>query len=130
MTEIETWLRDPYAIHARHILKLTALRPLDEATDAADYGSLVHDGLHRFLRDAGPLWPQDATAALRRAMTMALAAADLRHALQAWWAPRLERIADWVARTEAERRGVRRPVAIATEARGAIDLRVRVATSG
>ena len=57
VTEIETWLRDPYAIHARHILKLIALRPLDEATDAADYGSLVHDGLHRFLRDAGAIWP-------------------------------------------------------------------------
>ena len=26
VTEIETWLRDPYAIHARHVLRLTALR--------------------------------------------------------------------------------------------------------
>ena len=34
VTAIETWLRDPYAIHARHILKLVALKPLDEATDA------------------------------------------------------------------------------------------------
>ena len=49
VTAIETWLRDPYAIHARHILRLTALKPLDEATDASDYGSIVHDGLHRFL---------------------------------------------------------------------------------
>ena len=49
VTEIETWLRDPYAIHARHVLRLTSLRPLDEATDAADYGSLVHAGLHHFL---------------------------------------------------------------------------------
>jgi ATP-dependent helicase/nuclease subunit B len=122
VTEIETWLRDPYAIHARHILKLRALRPLDEATDAADYGLLVHEGLHRFLRDVGPLWPPDAATALRRAMTMALAAADLRHALQAWWAPRLERIADWVARTEVERRLLRQPVAIATEARGEVVL--------
>ena len=32
MTEIETWLRDPYAIHARHVLRLNSLRPLDEAT--------------------------------------------------------------------------------------------------
>ena len=52
VTAIETWLRDPYAIHARYILKLAALKPLDEATDASDYGSIVHDGLHRFLRDA------------------------------------------------------------------------------
>ena len=39
VTEIETWLRDPYAIYARHVLRLNSLRPLDEATDAADYGS-------------------------------------------------------------------------------------------
>ena len=68
VTEIETWLRDPYAIHARHILKLVALRPLDEATDAADYGSLVHDGLHRFLHEAGALWPSDAAGGTARAM--------------------------------------------------------------
>ena len=60
MTEIETWLRDPYAIYARHVLKLTKLRPLDEATDAADYGSLVHAGLHHFLAEFGTRWPADA----------------------------------------------------------------------
>ena len=48
VTAIETWLRDPYAIHARHILKLFALKPLDEATDASDYGSLVHEGMKSF----------------------------------------------------------------------------------
>jgi len=37
---------------------------------------------------------------LRRAMARALAEAGLREALVAWWAPRLDRIADWVADTE------------------------------
>jgi ATP-dependent helicase/nuclease subunit B len=122
VTAIETWLRDPYAIHARHILKLAALKPLDEATDAADYGSLVHDGLHRFLGTFGAAWPDDAVAELRRAMAQALGEAGLRQALVAWWSPRLERIADWVAQTETERRAVRAPVTIATEATGAIEL--------
>ena len=53
VTEIETWLRDPYAIHARHVLQLRPLDPLDQETDAADYGVLVHAGLHRFLREHG-----------------------------------------------------------------------------
>jgi ATP-dependent helicase/nuclease subunit B len=122
VTAIETWLRDPYAIHARHILKLAALKPLDEATDASDYGSLVHDGLHRFLRRHGAVWPNDAVRELRLAMAQALAEAGLRQALLAWWSPRLDRIADWVARTEAERRGLRTPVTIATEAAGSIEL--------
>jgi ATP-dependent helicase/nuclease subunit B len=122
VTAIETWLRDPYAIHARHVLKLSALKPLDEATDAADYGSLVHEGLHRFLRKHGASWPGNAALELRLAMAQALGEAGLRPALQAWWSPRLDRIADWVARTEVERRANRPPIAIATEAGGAIEL--------
>jgi ATP-dependent helicase/nuclease subunit B len=122
VTAIETWLRDPYAIHARHILRLTALSPLDEATDAADYGSLVHDGLNRFLARHGASWPNNAAAELRLAMAQALANAGLRQALVAWWSPRLERIADWVADTETERRRLRPPIAIATEVSGAIEL--------
>jgi len=122
VTEIETWLRDPYAIYARRVLKLNALRPLDEATDAADYGSLVHAGMHHFLDRFGTRWPPDAADQLRRAMARALAEADLREALTAWWAPRLERIADWVAKVEAERRGVHPPVALVTEASGMLEL--------
>jgi ATP-dependent helicase/nuclease subunit B len=122
VTEVETWLRDPYAIHARHVLKLAKLRPLDEATDAADYGSLVHAGLHHFLAEFGTRWPTDAAAQLRRAMARGLAEADLREALAAWWAPRLERIADWVAQVEAERRSVRPVVALIPEASGTLEL--------
>jgi ATP-dependent helicase/nuclease subunit B len=122
VTEIETWLRDPYAIHARHVLGLVALKPLEEATDAADYGSLVHAGLRHFLEQHGIRWPADAGQQLRRAMARAMAEADLREALAAWWAPRLERIAEWVARVEVERRSERPPVAIAAEVSGLYEL--------
>ena len=107
VTEIETWLRDPYAIYARHVLRLRALEPIDQATDAADYGSLVHAGMRHFLAEHGTRWPPDAAEHLRRAMARALAEAGLRAALAAWWAPRLDRIADWVA--DAETAPPRRP---------------------
>jgi ATP-dependent helicase/nuclease subunit B len=122
VTEIETWLRDPYAIHARHILKLRKLRPVDEATDAADYGSLVHAGMSHFLEQFGPRWPADAETQLRRAMARALAEAGLREALVAWWAPRLDRIAAWVAKVEAKRRSERQPISILTETNGLFEL--------
>jgi ATP-dependent helicase/nuclease subunit B len=122
VTAIETWLRDPYAIHARRILRLAALKPLEEATDASDYGSIVHDGFRRFLQVHGAAWPADANRALRLSMAQALGDAGLRQALVAWWSPRLERIADWVAQVETERRLVRAPVAIVGEADGAIEL--------
>jgi ATP-dependent helicase/nuclease subunit B len=99
-----------------------ALKPLEEATDASDYGSLVHDGLHRFLRRFGATLPADAAGELRLAMAQALAEAGLRQALRAWWSPRLDRIADWVAGTETLRRSVRAPLAIAAEAVGTINL--------
>jgi len=118
VTEVETWLRDPYSIYAKHILKLTPLKPLDEATDAADYGMLVHAGLHLFLEKHGAKWPANALQELESALATALRDGNLRSALAAWWAPRLDRIAAWVAATEIVRRSVHPPVAIAAEVKG------------
>ncbi|HEY1935118.1 MAG TPA: double-strand break repair protein AddB [Acetobacteraceae bacterium] len=123
VTEIETWLRDPYAIYARHILGLKALDPLDQATDAADYGSLVHAGMKLFLQEFDTRWPPGAANHLKRAMARAMAEAELREALARWWEPRLDRIAEWVADTETQRRSEHRIVRIAPEASGTWDLR-------
>ncbi len=104
VTEIETWLRDPYAIYARNILKLEALDPLEQAADHADYGTIVHAAIADFLRSAGTSFPADAEARLIAAMDAALDRQDLRPALAAWWRPRLRRIAAWVAGAERDRR--------------------------
>ncbi len=104
VTEVETLLRDPYAIYARHILKLRALDPLEQSADAADFGDLVHDGMRRFLETAAKSWPADARTQLQKAMDRALTEAEVRPALLAWWHPRLARIAHWVAEIEIERR--------------------------
>ncbi len=118
VTEIETWLRDPYAIYARHILRLRPLDPLDESADAARYGELAHHGLHSFLREHGTAWPADAHERLREAMHGTLLRAGLRDALRAWWTPRFTRIADWVVETEIDRRSAAPPVALLTEIAG------------
>ena len=104
VTEIETWLRDPYAIYARYVLRLAALDPLEQETDAADYGTLVHTGLHRFLAETGTRWPPHAARRLREHLIGAMQRAGMREALRNWWEPRLVRIADWVAAIEIERR--------------------------
>jgi ATP-dependent helicase/nuclease subunit B len=119
VTEIETLLRDPYAIYARHVLGLQKLAPLEESADAADYGSIVHAGLHAFFRKFDRAWPADAGRQLIGCMDEALADAELRPALGAWWRPRLHRIAGWVADAEAERRGaLGRPQLIRSEQDG------------
>ena len=122
ITAIETWRRDPYAIYARHILRLRALAPIEEAAEAADYGSIVHDALHRFLAGTGAAWPADAAARLCAAMDHALADRRMRPALAAWWRPRLMRIAGWVAEEEIRRRSDIAPDAIAAEVKGRWEL--------
>ncbi len=109
VTEIETLLADPFAIYAKHVLKLRPLDPLEQETDAIDYGSLVHRGIEIFLGDVGAGWPGQADAKLREAMGLALAEARVRPALAEWWLPRLYRIADWVAAQETQRRSVAAP---------------------
>jgi ATP-dependent helicase/nuclease subunit B len=52
ITEIDTLIADPFAFHAKHILKLRALDPLDQDPTAAMRGTLVHIVLERWI-DAG-----------------------------------------------------------------------------
>ncbi len=119
VTEIETWFRDPYAIYARHILGLKKLDPLEQSADAADYGSIVHAGLHLFYGRFGEAWPADAPAQLVDCMDRALDDRFMRPALAAWWRPRLHRIAAWVADAEATRRAeLGRPRLIRSEKDG------------
>ena len=48
VTAIEDWLRDPYTIYAKYILKLDPLDPVDMPLSAADRGSAIHDALGEF----------------------------------------------------------------------------------
>ncbi len=118
VTEVETWLRDPYAIYARHVLRLRALDPLEQSADAADYGTIVHDAIAAFLGKLPDRYPRDAAARLRADMDAALEAAGLRPALTAWWRPRLNRIADWAAEQERQRRVAGPKPAIRSEVSG------------
>jgi ATP-dependent helicase/nuclease subunit B len=104
-TAIETWMRDPYAIYARKILRLDALDPIDADPGAADYGSLVHGALDAFLKahPRGPL-PGHALEELLALGQENFAEALARPGLWAFWWPRFERIANWFVAHEAARR--------------------------
>ena len=118
VTEIETWLADPYAIYAKHILGLRKLDPLEQGTDAADYGSVVHAGIAAVLKHGGLKWPDNAAILLREAFDAEMQVNNLRPALVAWWRPRLGLIADWIDATEKERRKSNARVLVAAEMRG------------
>ncbi len=117
VTQVETWMRDPYAVYARHILGLRALDALDADPGAADYGTIVHDVLDRFLVEhaAGPL-PADAPERLIATGREVFAAHIHRPGVWAFWWPRFLRIAEWFVAVEGERRI--RVAATVTEAKG------------
>ena len=118
VTEVETWLRDPYGIYARHVLGLRAMAPLEQAVENSDFGTVVHGAIASWVRALGLTFPPDAALLLRNEMVRALEARALRPALVAWWRPRLMRIADWVAEQEGARRIARPGVVVAVEVSG------------
>jgi ATP-dependent helicase/nuclease subunit B len=51
ITQIQTLIRDPYAIYARHILRLRPLEPLTKAPDPRDRGTILHSILEALVTD-------------------------------------------------------------------------------
>jgi ATP-dependent helicase/nuclease subunit B len=103
VTAVESWLANPYAIYARHILKLDPLRGFHEGAGPRERGILLHDALHSFFRDTS------VTASLDSDRLMACyiraaeeAGLDLNSA--PFWALRFRRFADWFVESERERR--------------------------
>ena len=104
VTEVETWMRDPYEIYARHILKLRALDPIDADAGSADYGTIVHGILQDFVRAYPDTVPEDIHAVLSELADKTFSLASLSPSILAFWAPRFERIAGWFAAQERARR--------------------------
>ncbi len=111
VTEIETLVRDPYAIFARHILKLDPLDSLALVPGAADRGTIVHEVLGRFAKAAPETLPAAALELLLQIGQDEFAPiAKAYPELYAEWWPRFERIAAKVLDWEEGRRGAIRRV--------------------
>jgi ATP-dependent helicase/nuclease subunit B len=105
VTAIEDWLRDPYTIYARHILRLAPLDPVDMPLSAADRGSAIHESLGEFTREYASALPDDVAGVLRRIGERHFAPLMEKPEARALWWPRFQRIARWFAEWEAARRG-------------------------
>jgi ATP-dependent helicase/nuclease subunit B len=118
VTDIETWMRDPYALYAKRILRLRALDPIDQNPDAAERGVVIHRALEAFLKEFPADLPDEETAYARLIALGrdAFGAALASPGVWAFWWPRFERIARWFVRQERKRRQSVRPAI--TEATG------------
>jgi ATP-dependent helicase/nuclease subunit B len=120
VTAIEDWLRDPYTIYARYILRLDPLDPVDMPLSAADRGSAIHDALGEFTQSFAEALPDDPARALRGIGEKYFLPLMERPEARALWWPRFQRIARWFAEWEIARRG--NIQAIDAEIRGEIPI--------
>ena len=120
VTDVENWLRDPYTIYARHILKLRELDAVDLAPGAADRGIVIHGALSEFTKTFAAGLPADPAAALIAIGARHFAALEDYPEARAFWWPRFRRIARWFAGWERVRRGD--VAALAAETSGKIDI--------
>ncbi|HTP91504.1 MAG TPA: double-strand break repair protein AddB, partial [Xanthobacteraceae bacterium] len=104
VTEIEHWLRDPYTIYAKHILRLMPLDAVDAAPGAAERGTAIHAAVGDFTAMFAKALPADpAGELLKLGETYFAVVRDFPEARAFWW-PRFVRIARWFARWETDRR--------------------------
>ncbi len=95
VTDIESWMRDPYAIYARHILKLEPLDPIDPAPGPADRGSFIHAVLEAYVRAFPDAPPEDACGRLLEIGRDLITSFCQHDEVAGFWWPGFVRIAEW-----------------------------------
>jgi ATP-dependent helicase/nuclease subunit B len=104
VTSIEDWLRDPYTIYAKYILRLNPLEPVDMPLSAADRGSAIHDAIGEFTKAFASSLPDNPAEVLRCIGQKYFAPLMERPEARALWWPRFLRIANWFSTWEVARR--------------------------
>ncbi len=100
VTEVETLIRDPYALYARKVLVLDPVEPIGGDPGAAEKGTLIHDCLASFLSEWTGPFDAAAHARLIEIGRELFAPLDAFPAIRAVWWLRFERIAEAFIRHE------------------------------
>ena len=121
VTSITRLIRDPYAIYAAKILRLSALNPLTPTADAPLRGTVLHQVFEEFIKHcADPAAPSARDELMATAQTVLDAACPWptnRHL----WLARIDGIADWFLTTEIIRRQTAAPANM-FEAKGTVTI--------
>ncbi len=126
VTAIEDWLRDPYTIYAKYILRLAPLDAVDTPPGARDRGTVIHGAIGDYTERFANGTPADPLKELRALGEKHFAPlADYPEARAFWW-PRFERIAQWFAQWDRERRA--NIAMLHAEIRGKLDFSVGART--
>lgn len=111
VTEVQTLIRDPYAIYAKHVLRLRPLDPLSREPDARLRGTVLHAVLEEFVKSAPVTGaPEDKD----RLLTIAQRVIDAEvpwSVTRTFYMSRIQKFADWFIACEAERQKRQHPTA-------------------
>jgi ATP-dependent helicase/nuclease subunit B len=120
VTEIEHWLRDPYTIYAKHILKLAPLDAVDTPPGARDRGTVIHGAIGEFTETYAKGLPDDPLGRLLALGEKHFAPLQDFPEARAFWWPRFMRIARWFVGWETGRRA--EATALFAEVGGSLEL--------
>jgi len=121
VTQIETWMRDPYAIYAEHILGLRSLPKLNAAPDAGNYGTLIHNVMDAFSLEFRNELPAGALGRLLEIGEEKFKSIIKYPGVWAFWWPRFLRIAEWFVVLERGRR--QEVMRVHSEVRGVLEFK-------
>lgn len=107
---IDLLIQDPYSVFAKYILKLYPLDDLDKEPDQRDYGTLVHAIIEEFNNIYPGDIPENIQDILLELGKKHFQTMQLSKELEAFWRPKFEKTAEWIAATEKEYRGQVRKV--------------------
>ena len=100
VTEIKTWMSDPYSIYAKHILKLKPLKDLGENQKPQFFGSALHEALHQFVSE----YPNNTDEQLlSNLFKMHLEKYPFTQTELSFYEPQLKRIAKWFVNQQENR---------------------------
>jgi ATP-dependent helicase/nuclease subunit B len=104
VTAIEDWLRDPYTIYAKYVLRLMPLDAVDTPPGARDRGTVIHGAVGDFTSKFAHELPDDPLQALLTLGEKRFAPLNDFPEAKAFWWPRYQRIARWFVPWDSERR--------------------------
>lgn len=104
VTQIATWIREPYSIYARKVLGLKKLRPIEEPAAANLRGDVYHEALHQFARRGIDPASPDAVAKLLALGEEVFAQHGVPDTVRVFWWPRFVSVAQAFVAEEAVRR--------------------------
>ncbi len=97
---IENWMRDPYIIFAKYILRLKRLDDLEQGITFADYGTIIHAILEQFNRKYNHEYPLNAKEELLALGQKYFSENGIAAETRAFWWPNFEKTVDWLTAKE------------------------------